>query len=106
MHENGPEWSALDARTRALIRAILYPVMFAGDPDDNDIARVFEMVIDCHALNASAEEDQAAVQKVLVDRVHLEGHSLNAVARADAVTRKFLMAVLKRLEHEAGTRSR
>jgi antirestriction protein len=106
MHEDGSEWNALDVRTRALIRAILYPVMFAADPDDNDIARVFEMVIDCHALNASADEYQAAVQKVLADHAHLEGHSLNAVARPDTITRKFLIAVLKRLEHEAGMSSR
>ncbi len=106
MDDAGLEWNALDVRTRALIRAILYPVMFTDDPDDNAIAHAFEMVIDRRALSASPDEYQAAIQKVLAGRVPLQGHSLSAVARADAVTWKFLTSILKRLEQDAGLRSR
>ena len=68
MDDGSSEWNALDMRTRALIRAILYPVMFTFDPDDNAIAHVSEMVIDRRALSASPDEYRAAIQKVLAGR--------------------------------------
>jgi hypothetical protein len=78
MHDSDSEWNAFDVRTRGLIRAILYPVMFRGDPDESGLARVFKMVIDCQALNASPDEYKAAIQKVLADQVPLQEYSLSA----------------------------
>jgi|HubBroStandDraft_1064217.scaffolds.fasta_scaffold1953665_1 hypothetical protein len=90
---------ALDGRTRGLIRAILYPVIFRLEPDEHDVARVLKMVVNRGALDASPSEYQAAILKALYGRVPLSDLSDNE--RPDSVTRRFLSAVLRQMEHDA-----
>jgi hypothetical protein len=88
-----PNW-----RTRGLIRAILYPVIFRVEPDEHDVARVLKMVVNRRALDASPSEYQAAILKALDGSVQLSDLSDNE--RPDSATRRFLLAVLRQMEHD------
>lgn len=88
-----PDW-----RTRGLIRALLYPVIFRVEPDERDVAHVLKIVVNGGALNASPSDYQAAVLKALDGSVELSDLSDNE--RPDSATRRFLLAVLRQMEHD------
>ena len=54
----------LDDRTKALIRALLYPVQFEKRPEQG-IARVMDLVVKQNALNATAPEYRDAIELAL-----------------------------------------
>jgi hypothetical protein len=86
----------LDTRTRGLIRAILYPVIFRISPDERDVARVINLVVNRRALDASPTDYQNAILKALESGLPLADLSDND--RSDAATREFLRAVLGQIE--------
>jgi ribosome assembly protein YihI (activator of Der GTPase) len=54
----------LDDRTKALIRALLYPVQFEKRPEQGS-ARVMDLVVEQNALNATPSEYWDAIELAL-----------------------------------------
>jgi hypothetical protein len=57
----------LDDRTKALLRALLYPVQFERRPE-HGIGRVIEQVIEARALHATPEDYLNAIRSALQSR--------------------------------------
>jgi hypothetical protein len=94
----GSDEPLLDWRTKALLRAVLYPVIFRVEPDEQDVAHVLKMVINRGTLDASPSAYQAAILKALGSSVSLSDLSDNE--RPDSATRRFLLAVLRQMEFD------
>jgi hypothetical protein len=99
----GSDEPLLDWRTRGLLRAVLYPVIFSVEPDEHDVARVLKIVVNRGSLDASPEEYRAAILKALDGSVQLSDLSNNE--RPDSATRRFLLAVLRQMEHDGNNDS-
>jgi hypothetical protein len=101
--------SDLDTETRALLRMLLYGVIFENAPGEEAAKRIIEVVVDAppgpfgSGPGPSRDKYRAAIGRALASTDPLTDLADNA--RPDAVTRSFLAAVLRRLDAEAITRT-
>jgi hypothetical protein len=84
----------VDARRKALIRALVYPIQFERDPRDG-VDRVLKVVVGAGALNAGPEEYARAVQAALESDEPLA--PLIPQPHEESTIRTYLAEVAKRL---------
>ena len=101
--------SDLHTETRALLRRLLYGVIFDNAPGEEAAKWIIDEVVDAPPGPFGAgpgpcrDEYQAAIRRALASTDPLTDLADNA--RPDVVTRSFLAAILRRLDAEAITRT-
>jgi|HubBroStandDraft_6_1064221.scaffolds.fasta_scaffold653018_1 hypothetical protein len=101
--------SDLDAETRALLRRLLYGVIFEEAPGEEAAKWIIDRVVDAPPGPFSAgpgpcrDKYRTAIRRSLASADPLTDLADNA--RPDAVTRSFLAAILRRLDADAITRT-
>ena len=99
--------SDLHTETRALLRRLLYGVIFDNAPGEEAAKWIIERVVDAQpgpfgsGPSPRREEYRAAIRRTLVSADPLTDLADNA--RPDAITRSFLAAILRRLDADAIT---
>jgi hypothetical protein len=92
----------LDQRSKSLIRALIYPIQFDGNPADG-VERVLKLVVDAGALGATPGEYLASTKAALASSEKLsklipQGHS-------EKVIHRYLMEIQQRLRSIPGLSS-
>jgi hypothetical protein len=101
--------SDLDTETRALLRRLLYGVIFDEAPGEEAAKWIIDRVVDApprpfgSGPSPCRDKYRAAIRRALASTDPLTDLADNA--RPDAVTRLFLAAILRRLDAEAITRT-
>jgi hypothetical protein len=101
--------SDLDTETRALLRRLLYGVIFDNAPGEGAAKWIIERVVDApqgpfgSRPGPSRDKYRAAIRHALASTDPLTDLADNA--RPDAATRSFLAAILQRLDAEAIART-
>ncbi len=86
----------IDEDTKALIRALIYPVQFEQDPK-NGIERVVELVIQDKMMGVSREKYIAAIKSALISTEELS--TLIPQPHSDAKIRDYLRELERTLTH-------
>jgi hypothetical protein len=92
----------LDQRSKSLIRALIYPIQFDGNPVEG-VERVLKLVVDAGALGATPLEYLASTKAALASSEKLsklipQGHS-------EKVIRRYLTKIQQRLSLPPGRRA-
>jgi len=90
--------TVLDNRTKSLIRGLVYPIQFDGNPIDG-VDRVLTQVVDRKALGATPGEFLASVRAALESSEPLA--DLIPQHHPEPVIRAYLAEIQKRLEKPA-----
>ncbi len=86
----------VDERTRALVRALLYPTIFEADLNETVVARVAEGVRGGRAFAAPRDELEAAARTALASGADLADWV--APQHSDTAVRAYLAALLLALQ--------
>ena len=86
----------LSDKTKARIRALIYPIQFEANPIDG-IDRVINKVVNESALNATQQEYLDSIQEALSSNAQLS--NLIPQRHSEDAIRHFLAEVKHRLQH-------
>src|SRR6202521_4015273 len=84
----------LDQRSKSLIRALIYPIQFDGNPVDG-VERVLKLVVEAGALGATPVEYLASTKAALASSEKLS--KLIPQSHSEKAIRRYLMKIQQRL---------